>query len=141
MHNKGGRQALKAVIAVAVGWLLCCPKLHVLACSLRRLAVQQCSSHTRLYTLRAIGTANSLCCCDDFCGVWVDSHGLRHAGEEHSSSSPGRAMHISTFRSMVSKFDRQLIDCLVHENHLKVTTALGHFELKLRRERCPLGSF
>ena len=40
----------------------------------------------------------------------------------------------------IFKFMAGIIECLMQEHRLKVAKALGHLELMLRRERCPLGS-
>ena len=69
-------------------------------------------------------------CCDDSCDVGeVDvSSGLRHAGDEHSSSLPDSATCIcSTPRKLTFKFHILIgrrIDCVDEGIRLKVTTAL-----------------
>ena len=116
-----------------------------------------------IYTPKAIGSADALdCCVDECCGgcydamdvdsltadigiqvaFIVDLIGLRHAGEEHSSSLPYSATYIEidTPRKIIAltlhfKFGRR-IDCVMHEHRLMVVKARRHLDQRLRRDWC-----
>ena len=61
-----------------------------------------CNYYEYFYAPMASGLMDLLYCCSNFCGGCCDdgelgdNRGLRHAGEEHRSSSPGSASYACT---------------------------------------------
>ena len=63
-----------------------------LACCLGCFAVDQVVARKRFYETMARGSGDCLHCCINLCVAQLNNHGLRHAGEMHSSILPDSVM-------------------------------------------------
>ena len=107
--------------------------------------------YSKFVPMAAVLADNLYCyiveCCDDGVDEMADIialidiiSGLRHAGDEHTSSLPDSATYSTPARPRSSKFPEihgRQIDCLMQEHRLYVAKALGH--PKPIGAGCPLG--